>query len=35
VGCRFGQGFLFARPQAIETWLGAVNALLPMDAMAD
>jgi len=25
VGCRYGQGFLFATPQAAETWLGAVN----------
>jgi len=25
VGCRYGQGFLFAMPQAAETWLGAVT----------
>ncbi len=25
VGCRYGQGFLFARPQAAETWLGMVK----------
>ena len=25
VGCRFGQGFLFARPQSVETWLTARN----------
>ncbi len=26
IGCRFGQGFLFARPQAAEVWLGTVSA---------
>ena len=25
VGCRYGQGFLFAAAQAAETWLGSVT----------
>ena len=27
IGCRFGQGFLFARPQAADVWLGRVSAV--------
>jgi EAL domain-containing protein (putative c-di-GMP-specific phosphodiesterase class I) len=27
IGCRYGQGFLFARPQAAEVWLGKVSAV--------
>ncbi|MBE1159152.1 bifunctional diguanylate cyclase/phosphodiesterase [Dyella acidiphila] len=27
IGCRFGQGFLFARAQAAEVWLGRVSAV--------
>ena len=29
VGCRYGQGFLFATPQPAETWLRANSPLLP------
>jgi len=29
VGCRYGQGFLFATPQPAATWLGADKPLLP------
>jgi EAL domain-containing protein (putative c-di-GMP-specific phosphodiesterase class I) len=29
VGCRFGQGFLFASPQPASTWLAANSPLLP------
>jgi EAL domain-containing protein (putative c-di-GMP-specific phosphodiesterase class I) len=25
IGCRFGQGFLFARPQAADFWLGTIS----------
>jgi diguanylate cyclase (GGDEF)-like protein len=27
IGCRYGQGFLFARPQAAEVWLGQISAV--------
>jgi EAL domain-containing protein (putative c-di-GMP-specific phosphodiesterase class I) len=29
VGCRYGQGFLFAMPQPASTWLAANSPLLP------